>query len=93
MKNPEDLASYGLDKPKTHGKNLHRGNNEKPEDGVILGKKKVEAPEPKSGKKKPKVYYYARRLSGGPVMLINEKTCQGFAQIRILAQAQNRHRL
>lgn len=71
--NPGNLAPYGLDKPKLTVR-IFTENNQKPEDGVILGDKKVEAPEPKSGKKKPKAYFYARRLSGGPVMLINEKT-------------------
>ena len=71
--NPKNLAPYGLDKPKITVR-IFTENNEKPEDGVILGGKKVEPPEPKSPQKKPKVYYYARRLSGGPVMLINEKT-------------------
>lgn len=73
--NPGNLAPYGLDKPKLTVR-IFTENNQKPEDGVILGDKKVEAPEPKSGKKKPKAYYYARRLSGGPVMLINEKTVE-----------------
>ena len=70
---PEDLAPYGLDKPGLTVR-IFTGDDQKPEDGVILGGRKVEAPEPKSGQKKPKAYYYARRLSGGPVMLINEQT-------------------
>ena len=70
---PGNLAPYGLDKPKLTVR-IFTEDDQKPEDGVILGDKKVEAPGPKSGKKKPKAYYYARRLSGGPVMLINEKT-------------------
>ncbi len=70
---PKNLAPYGLDKPGLTVR-IFTEDNQKPEDGVILGSRKVEAPEPKSGKKKPKAYYYARRLSGGPVMLINEKT-------------------
>ena len=70
---PENLAPYGLDKPHFTVR-IFTEDNQKPADGVILGNRKVEAPEPKSGKKKPKAYYYARRLSGGPVMLINEKT-------------------
>ena len=71
--NPKNLAPYGLDKPKITVR-IFTEEKEKHEDGVILGNKKVEAPDPKSPQKKPKVYYYARRLSGGPVMLINEKT-------------------
>ncbi|MDE0333030.1 MAG: DUF4340 domain-containing protein [Nitrospinae bacterium] len=70
---PGNLAPYGLEKPSLTVR-IFTGDNQKPEDGVILGDRKVEAPEPKSGQKKPKAYYYARRLSGGPVMLINEKT-------------------
>ena len=70
---PKDLAPYGLDKPRLTVR-IFTEDDQKPEDGVILGGRKVEAPEPKSGQKKPKAYYYARRLSGGPVMLINEKT-------------------
>ena len=70
---PGNLAPYGLDKPRLTVR-IFTENDQKPEDGVILGDRKVEAPEPKSGQKKPKAYYYARRLSGGPVMLINEKT-------------------
>ena len=70
---PEDLAPYGLDKPRLTVR-IFTGEGQDPDDGVILGNRKVEAPEPKSGQKKPKAYYYARRLSGGPVMLINEKT-------------------
>ena len=70
---PENLAPYGLDKPRLTVR-IFTEDNQKPADGVILGDRKVEAPGPKSGKKKPAAYYYARRLSGGPVMLINEKT-------------------
>jgi len=70
---PKDLAPYGLDKPRITVR-IFTGDAEKAEDGVVLGNKKVEAPGPREPKKKPKIYYYARRLSGGPVMLINEKT-------------------
>ena len=70
---PKNLAPYGLDKPILTVR-IYTEDKQKPADGVILGDRKVEAPEPKSGQKKPKAYYYARRLSGGPVMLINEKT-------------------
>lgn len=70
---PKDLAPYGLDKPGLTVR-IFTEDKQKPADGVILGDRKVEAPGPKSGQKKPKAYYYARRLSGGPVMLINEKT-------------------
>ncbi len=70
---PGNLSPYGLDKPKLTVR-IFTEDNQKPEDGVILGNRKVESPDPKSATKKPKVYYYARRLSGGPVMLINEKT-------------------
>ncbi len=72
---PGDLAPYGLDKPRITVR-IFTDDEDKAEDGVILGNKKVEAPAPKDGQKKPKVYYYARRLSGGPVMLVNEKTFQ-----------------
>ena len=70
---PKDLAPYGLDKPRLTVR-IFTEDKQKPADGVILGDRKVEAPGPKSGQKKPKAYYYARRLSGGPVMLLNEKT-------------------
>ena len=70
---PKDLAPYGLDKPSLTVR-IFTEDKQKHADGVILGDRKVEAPGPKSGQKKPKAYYYARRLSGGPVMLINEKT-------------------
>ena len=70
---PKNLAPYGLDKPGLTVR-IFTEDKQKPADGVILGDRKVEAPEPRSGKKKPRAYYYARRLSGGPVMLINEKT-------------------
>ena len=70
---PKNLAPYGLDKPGLTVR-IFTEDKQKPADGVILGDRKVEAPGPKSGQKKPKAYYYARRLSGGPVMLINEKT-------------------
>ena len=70
---PASLVPYGLDKPRLTVR-IFTEDSQKPEDGVILGSRKTEAPDPKSGKKNPNVYYYARRLSGGPVMLINEKT-------------------
>lgn len=72
---PKDLAPYGLDKPQITVR-IFTEDDGKPEDGVILGNRKAEAPGPRSPEKKPKAYYYARRLSGGPVMLINEKTVQ-----------------
>ncbi len=71
--NPEKLAPYGLDQPIITVR-IFTKDNKKAEDGVILGKQKMEVPAPKNPDKKAKVYYYARRLSGGPVMLINEKT-------------------
>ncbi len=70
---PENLSPYGLDKPQLTVR-IFTGDDQKPEDGVILGDRKVGPPDPRSAEKKPKVYRYARRLSGGPVMLINEKT-------------------
>ena len=70
---PENLALYGLDKPRI-AVHIFTADNERAEDGVILGNRKVEDPEAGSSGKKSKIYYYARRLSGGPVMLINEKT-------------------
>ncbi len=76
---PKDLVPYGLDKPKITVR-IFTEDDGRPEDGVIFGYKKMEAPGPRSPEKKPKVYYYARRLSGGPVMLINEKTVRELPQ-------------
>ncbi len=72
---PKELAPYGLDIPTLTVRLLKNKKNskdkkEKKEDGIILGMT-TEAKLPnRQGRMVKQVVHYARRISGGPVMLI-----------------------
>ena len=76
--NPKDLSKYGLDNPKYIYHVFKDRTSEKPDDGVIVGEREISfAPinmKKSKGKKKKEVYFYARRLSGGPVFLMKQHT-------------------
>ena len=76
--NPKDLSKYGLDNPKYIYHVFKNRDSKKPDDGVFIGEREINfspISTPKSnGKKKKEVFFYARRISGGPVFLIKEHT-------------------
>ncbi|MEE9275163.1 MAG: DUF4340 domain-containing protein, partial [bacterium] len=66
---PKDLAKYGLDKP-TFTVRVYTDKKGKEGDGLILGKSVREETVGPRGAKSKKLFYYGRRLSGGPVFLV-----------------------
>ncbi|HBK81629.1 MAG TPA: hypothetical protein DDZ83_18500 [Nitrospinae bacterium] len=66
---PKDLSKYGLDKP-GYTVRIFTDKKGKKGDGIHLGKTTTEEVKGPRGKKTKQVLFYARKISGGPVILI-----------------------
>jgi hypothetical protein len=68
--NPKDLSKYGLQDPGYIVRLFTKKDGKKADDGLFLGTTTTEEVTDRRGRKTQQVMYYARRMSGGPVMLI-----------------------
>ncbi len=70
--NPKDLAKYGLKEP-GYVVRVFMDKEGKKGDGLLLGTSTTEEVTDRRGRKSMQVLYYARRISGGPVMLVGNE--------------------
>lgn len=69
--NPKDLAKYGLKDP-VYAVRIFTDKEGKQGDGLFLGATTKEEVTDRQGRKSMQVMHYARRVSGGPVMLVGD---------------------
>ncbi|MEE9239696.1 MAG: DUF4340 domain-containing protein [bacterium] len=70
--NPKDLSKYGLKEP-GYVVRIFTDKEGKSGDGLLIGTSTTEEATDRRGRKTMQVLYYARRISGGPVMLVGNE--------------------